>query len=366
MGTQGIGPDKAGTKMQAAKRVCPKCGSAHEQGDAACGSCGFVFASVSAVLSPGTLLHGRYEIDQLISTGGMGHVYLARDRDVFGRDCVVKQVIEKIESAEHRRRLEEEALRMAILSHPGIAMIIDHFVERGQYFMVVERIRGKTLGDVFKDRHGQIGEAEVVAWAIAICDVIAYLHAEGVVHRDISPDNIMLTDRGSVSLIDFGTLRELRYVAAGGTAGMGKYGYAPPEQWEGNAEPRSDLFALGATLYYLLTGYLPLSDSYQTKQMAVASDRRPEFPPIRTRNGRISRSLESILLKALALDVNDRFTSATEMGEALARLQRELTKRPPRRREQWLLRHRIQIIIVGGTLALGLIAAGIYLVVSSG
>ncbi len=103
-------------------------------------------------------------------------------------------------------------------------------------------------------------------------------------HRDISPDNIMLTDDGSVKLIDFGALRELRYVAAGGTAGMGKYGYAPPEQWDGNPEPRSDLFALGATVYYLATGYLPLSDSYQTKQRAVAADRRPEFPPIRTRN----------------------------------------------------------------------------------
>lgn len=308
------------------EQSCPNCSKSYQAGDEVCRYCGFVFPFSTTILSSGTVLQGRYEIQELIHTGGMGYVYLAKDKRLYDRLCIIKQVREKIQSESHQRKLEEEALRMAKLNHPNIANIFDHFVEGGYYFLVVERINGKTLSEVSRERQGQLTEAEVVKWAIAICDVVSYIHQAGIIHRDISPDNIMLTDDGSIKFIDFGTLREFRYVASGGTAGMGKYGYAPPEQWQGRPEPRSDIFALGATIYNLLTGFLPLSKTYQTTGSPQREDLYPQYPPIRTKNPNISIQLDAILQKALQLDINSRFSSALEMKQALKSLDKEITQ----------------------------------------
>jgi peptide/nickel transport system substrate-binding protein len=299
------------------EHFCPNCGKPFETGDEACRYCGFVFPFSTAVVSAGTILHSRYEILELIHTGGMGYVYLARDKTLFDRLCIVKQIRESIQSDTHLKKLEEEALRMSRLNHPNIAMILDHFVENGFYFLVVERIAGKTLSEVFKDNQGKLSEDQVIKWALTICDVIIYIHKEGVIHRDISPDNIMLTDDGTIKFIDFGTLREFRHVTSGGTAGMGKYGYAPPEQWQGKPEPRSDLFALAATIYYLLSGYLPLSKEYVTGHSPQRDDFYPRFPPIRTRNPAVSLQLETVLAKSLQLEPAARFASAAEMKTSL-------------------------------------------------
>jgi ABC-type transport system substrate-binding protein/cyclophilin family peptidyl-prolyl cis-trans isomerase/serine/threonine protein kinase len=243
----------------------------------------------------------------------MGYVYLAKDKNLFDRLCVVKQVRDRLQSKEHQEKLEEEALRMAKLNHPNVAMILDHFVETGYYFLVVEHIRGKTLSEVFEENNGPLEENEVLQWAKTICDVLVYLHNEGVIHRDISPDNIMLTSDGAIKFIDFGTLRELRKVASGGTAGMGKFGFSPPEQWQGKPEPRSDIFALGATLYFLLTGFLPLSSEYQSGQGSQRTDFYPNFPPIRKKNPVISGQFESVLQKALYLEISTRYATASDM-----------------------------------------------------
>jgi len=314
------------------EKVCPNCNKPYQTGDEICRYCGFVFPFSTVILPSGTVLKGRYEVQQLIHSGGMGYVYLAKDKNLFDRTCIVKQVRERIHSEEHQKKLEEEALRMAKLNHPNVAMILDHFVELDYYFLVVERIQGKTLSEVFKECHGQLKEGEVVRWAIAICDLISYIHKEGVIHRDISPDNIMLTEDGAIKFIDFGTLREFQYVIPEGTAGMGKYGYTPPEQWEGRPEPRSDIFALGATLYYLLTGFLPLSKTYQTGQAPQKEDFNPQFPLIRSKNPTISPQLEDILQKALQLNINKRYTSAMEMRQALGKLEQEITKPKPKAR----------------------------------
>jgi len=299
---------------------CPNCGSTYETGDEICRICGTILPLSAAVIPAGKILQTRYEIQDLVHSGGMGYVYLATDKRLYDRFCIVKQIKEPIKSETHRKKLEEEALRMAKLDHPNVAMILDHFIDSGYYFLVVERIHGKTLSEVLKERHGHLTEHEVVGWAIAICDVVSYLHKEGIVHRDISPDNIMLTGEGSIKFIDFGTLRELRYIVPGGTAGMGKYGYTPPEQWQGKPEFRSDIFALGATMYYLLTGFLPLSREYLTRQTPQKDDFNPSFPPIRTKNSNVSPQLEAALQKALRLDVNDRYSSVAELGEALRNL----------------------------------------------
>jgi serine/threonine protein kinase len=269
------------------------------------------------ILPCGATLRQRYEIQRLFHSGGMGDIYLAADKTLFNRLCVVKQVRERILSEAHRKKLEEEALRMSRLSHPGIAMILDHFVEDDYYYLVVEYIQGKTLSEIYKEHQSKLTEIEVVAWASSICDVISYIHGEGILHRDISPDNIMVTREGAIKFIDFGTLRELRYIAAGKTAGMGKYGYTPPEQWQGKPVAQSDIFALGATLYHLLTGYLPLSKSYVTGHAPQREDFYPQFPPIRSWNPLVSAGLEAVLRKALRLEIEERYSSALEMREAL-------------------------------------------------
>lgn len=303
------------------EQSCPNCSKPYQIGDEVCRYCGLVFPFATVVISPGRTLQGRYEIQELIHTGGMGYIYLAKDKRLYGRPCIVKQVRESIKSESHQKKLEEEALSMTKLAHPNIAMILDHFVEDGYYFLVVERIVGKTLGEVFKERHGQFTEKEVLGWAVTICDIVSYLHSKGVIHRDISPDNIMLTEDNTIKFIDFGTSREFRYFGTGGTVGIGKYGYTPPEQWRGKPEQRSDIFALGATFYYLLTGFLPLSQVYVTGQSPQKEDFNPVFPPIRTRNPRISASFEAVLQKALQLDINNRFSSAAELGQALRSLE---------------------------------------------
>ena len=300
--------------------TCPNCGQSYTAGDEICKYCGYVFPFSTDVLEPGTILQARYKIEELTHSGGMGYVYPAKDIKLHDRLCIVKQVKEPVKSDDDLRKLEEEAIEMAKLNHPNVAMIFDHFVEGQFYFLVVEHISGQTLGEVFQQRNGQLKEDDVLDWAISMCDVVSYLHKEGIVHRDISPQNIMLTDDGIIKFIDFGTLRELRHIATGGTAGMGKYGYTPPEQWLGKPEPRSDIFALGATIYYLLTGFLPLSKEYLAGQEPQKSEFNPDFPPIREKNHRVSPELETILREALQLDVNRRHSSAIELGQAFRSL----------------------------------------------
>ena len=311
-----------------AEQSCPNCGKPYQIGDEVCRFCGLVFPFSTVVIPPGRLLQGRYEIRELIHTGGMGYIYLAKDKRLYDRDCIVKQVRESIKSDAHRKKLEEEASSMAKLDNPNIALILDHFVEDGYYFLVVERIVGKTLGEVFKERQGQLTEQEVLDWAVTICDVVGYLHSKNVLHRDISPDNIMLTENNALKFIDFGTSHEFRYFGSGGTVGIGKYGYTPPEQWRGKPEQRSDIFAMGATIYYLMTGFLPLSQAYVTGKAPQKEDFNPEYPPIRTKNPKISTGLESVLQKALQLDIDKRYATAADFCQTLRSLEPKGKKKP--------------------------------------
>ena len=343
-------------------QTCPNCNKPIQLGDEVCRYCGFAFPFSTSILPPESILHNRYEIQELVHTGGMGFVYLAKDKTLFDRLCVVKQVRDQLQSKEHQEKLEEEALRMAKLNHPNVAMILDHFVESSYYFLVEEYIRGKTLSEVFEERDSPLQETGVLQWAKTICDVLIYLHSKGIIHRDISPDNIILTSDGSIKFIDFGTLRELREVTTGGTAGMGKFGFSPPEQWQGRPEPRSDIFALGATLYFLLTGFLPLSREYQAGQGSQRADFYPDFPPIRGKNSGISAQFERILQKALYLDIDNRYASASDMWHELDEL---LTQQHERKSKASNIkskpfRSRTYAIVASIFIVLGFVGTGIY------
>lgn len=295
---------------------CPKCNKPCKPGMQACAYCGFVFPFSTDMLEEGTLLQGRYEIRRLIHSGGMGYVYLAEDKRL-DRQIVIKQVKQTIKSKLHLEQLEKEALNMAQLNHSNVAMILDHFTENNFYFLVVEYVRGRTLAEIFDERGQNISEADVIRWMIPVCDAVAYMHGRGLVHRDISPDNIMLTPDGHIKMVDFGTLHELSTVSAKKAGKEGKFGFTPAEQWQGNPVPQSDIFTIGATIYYLLTGYLPVSNECRTDGKPQPQDYSPVYPPARTINTRIGIELEGILGTALQPEVTKRYRSIEELARLL-------------------------------------------------
>ena len=253
----------------------------------------------------------------------MGTVYFAIDRQAEDHECVVKQPKNPVSSNVVLEKLREEAKRMAALSQAvggRMPAILEDFVEDGWFYVVQQRVPGKTLEELFNEKHPR-EQKEVIEWAIQCCMVLKRIHEHGILHRDISPDNLMLTNVGDITFIDFGTLRELLRIMTEGTVGMGKFGYTPPEQWAGRPVPQSDIFALGATVYFLLTGFLP-PHSEQLRRFGnpLPSDFSPVFPPIRTVNPAVSPALESVLARALNLDTDKRYASPDEMRGDLEKL----------------------------------------------
>lgn len=313
----------------AAIMECPKCGSQYKAGEDTCATCGYRLSSApspqsgkSGNLPTGTVLRGRYEItSEHPKERGMGVVYFALDRQAENKPCVVKQVKEPVTSEEILRKLQEEARRMASLSQAiggRLPEILEDFVEDGRFHVVQQRIPGKSLEDIFSER-SPLEESEVVGWGIQCCRVLQLIHDRNLLHRDISPDNLMLTPMGDIMFIDFGTLRELKRIARG-TAGIGKFGFTPAEQWQQKPVPQSDIFALGATIYFLLTGFIPISNQLKTGGSPTRTDYEPAFPPIREKRQDLSPRLESVLCQALDMTPSARYASANVLRAELERI----------------------------------------------
>lgn len=222
----------------------------------------------------GMLINNRYKIQKLLGRGGFGQTYLAYDTQCFNHPCVLKEFA-PASGAEYavqkaRELFEREARVLYEIDHPQIPKFLAWFVDQGRLFLVQEYITGKTYAQLLRQRQQQgqtFAEAEVIQWLLDLLPVLQYLHQRQIVHRDISPDNIMLPDGLGTRpiLIDFGlvkqTLNQLRseigYVG-GAASFVGKFGYAPPEQMRmGQCFPSSDIYALGVTALVLLTGQEP-------------------------------------------------------------------------------------------------------------
>jgi serine/threonine protein kinase len=254
--------------------LCPQCG--HDVRNAArfCPRCGRLLKDQ---LEPGSQLgDGHYRIVRSISKGGMGAVYLAQDSGAFDRLCIVKQMLEYYDPSnpddrqKAQQRFEDEGRTLAGLSHPGIPRIYSFLQEAGRYYIVMEYVQGDNLA-TFTTREGDRGpiaparrlpREEMVRYTIQVCQILEYLHnpARPVVHQDIKPANIILEPwMGEVRLVDFGTARQRDHASSGepGTdersSIYGTAGYAPPEQYRGQPVSRSDVFALAATTYHVLT-----------------------------------------------------------------------------------------------------------------
>jgi serine/threonine protein kinase len=294
------------------------------------------FAGSGALLSNGGVLAGRYEVIGQLGLGGMGAVYLARDRELFGRLCVVKQMHASFASQSEWRKAEEDFQREAAVlarlnqpGHPHIPEVYAYFVERGDRFLVMKYIEGESLEGRLVRLKRPLAEAEVVRCAIEVADALVYLHSrkpEPVVHRDIKPANIILDPEDRIWLVDFGLARAVtrtgaRVMVAGGkTVAAGTPGYTPLEQWQMQASPKSDVYALGATMHHLLTNGDPRDrfSSYAELDLDVLRS-LSRFPLLAEARPDINPALAALVTRCLDADPRVRPT-AQELKIELGRL----------------------------------------------
>jgi serine/threonine-protein kinase len=226
-----------------------------------------------ANLQPGEILRDRYCIVGLIGAGGMGAVYLADDNRLEGRQCAIKETFpqpslnsEMAQAA--RKQFYQEASTLARLDHPGLPKVSDFFANDERDYLVMDFVPGQNLLEIVTESRREarfLDEGEVLGWIDQLCDTLSYLHSRQpvVLHRDIKPANIKLTPDGRLKLVDFGLVKPLDPddpSTLTGLQGAGSLPYAPLEQYVdhlGHTDARSDLYALGATLYHLLTGNTP-------------------------------------------------------------------------------------------------------------
>jgi serine/threonine protein kinase len=289
-------------------------------------------------LTAGTKL-GPYEILAPLGAGGMGEVYRARDTRL-GRDVAVKVLPERlISSPDFRQRFEREARAISSLQHPHICVLHDigHDEAVGE-FLVMEFLEGETVAARLKK--GKLPLQELLKIGMEIADALDKAHRKGLVHRDLKPANIMLTKNGA-KLMDFGLAKPTALIAAGGTASapllsaamtvdgpspaspitsagsvIGTIQYMSPEQIEGKeADARSDIFALGATLYEMATGERAFQGRSQISVASAILEKDPE--PISRTQPFAPPALDRVLAQCLAKNPDDRLQSAHDMGLAL-------------------------------------------------
>ena len=229
-------------------------------------------------LEPGDLVYdSQYTVERQLAFGGLSAIYLARRKDqnkVVLKEAVVPQneKAELIEQSHHM--LDREAKMLAALSHQQIARVFDHFVDQGRHYLVIEYIPGQDLRQLVQEEGAQ-KEKQVLVWAEAMAAMLIYLHeqAEPIIHRDFTPDNLLLKTDGSIVVIDFGAANFFLGTATGTM--IGKQSYIAPEQLRGKATCQSDIYAFGCCLFYLSTGEdpEPLSASHpQQKVPSLSND----------------------------------------------------------------------------------------------
>ena len=284
--------------------ICPQCGASLE------------VPSVSLALPLGTkLFGGKYTVGKVLGQGGFGITYMGADtllsrpvaiKELFPEGCqrngttVQPTRIPASDFSYMKQRFLDEARLLASLNHPGIVRVYDFFEENNTAYMVMEYLRGKSLGKLVGERGGALSEQEAVGYILKVCEALEVVHKAGYLHRDIKPDNIIVCEDGRVVLVDFGAARAFMAGKTGRMTVILTPGFAPLEQYAEQAKrgAYTDIYALGATLYYLLTGQVPVS----------AADRFSgvELRSVREINPRVSEVVSEAVMKAMAMRVDER------------------------------------------------------------
>jgi serine/threonine protein kinase len=319
--------------------ICPACGSHTNKNENFCHDCGFVLTELSLpkipqynktddnrynaetiaekrisvttpqkavlVLPDGFLLKEKYRL-KFLTVGGMANIYQAIDimtdlkyiiKEAYSPDINEKEIM--------TMALLQERDTLARLSHPGIVKAKDLFQYLGTYYLVLEYVQGKNL-DVYAKKMGIfIDEKEVLSWSVQVCDTLDYLHnlPEPMVYRDIKPENLMVDVFGRVKLIDFGIARNFKENKSKDTMAIGTPGFAAPEQYgKKQTDHRSDIYSLGATIHYLLSG----NDPRERENPLL-------FPPLENFNPSVTQITRKIISKAIKLERDERYQTAREM-----------------------------------------------------
>ncbi len=270
-------------------------------------------------LLPGQVIHNRYEVISLLSPGGMSAVYEVMDTTLNLR-CALKEMMPypgtpKGALPQLRAQFQQEARLLAELRHPNLPRVTDHFEDDGNVYLVMDYIYGKRLDEVVI-QNDRLSEEKTLDLAQQLLDALAYCHGQGVIHRDVKPQNVIVTSRGRAVLVDFGLAKlvspdnpRTRTVMQG----LGTPEYAPPEQYDtkkGHTDARTDIYSLGATLHHALAGDPP--------PMLAERVIKPEsLVPIQELRDDVSLRVSQVIIKAMALQPERRFQDIAKMHKAL-------------------------------------------------
>jgi serine/threonine protein kinase len=281
-------------------------------------------------LPSGHLLHQRYSIQSGIGQGGFGITYLAYDQKLDQEVCIKELFVSgnstrgtnltvhsqstgDFSFADFVQRFVQEARQLARFQHPNIVRVLDIFQENGTAYTVMEYVKGETLKSKIQ-REGAMGEKAAMSTISQLLDAVEEVHNKGMLHRDIKPDNVLITPEGRLVLIDFGSAREFAEGRTTTQTAMLTPGYAPIEQYSTRAQrgPFTDIYALGATMYYLLTGEKPIPATDRSLEDLVAPHQI---------NSSISTQVSSAVMLAMELKPEHRFQTVSDMRDAVKTLQ---------------------------------------------
>lgn len=271
------------------------------------------------MLTPETVLQDRYRVLRQLGQGGMGAVYEALDQRL---DTTVALKETFFADERLRKQFEREARLLARLHHPALPRVSDHFSEADGQFLVMQFIPGDDLAEMMNRKRGPFPPAQVLAWADQLLDALDYLHTQDpqIVHRDIKPQNLKLTARGQIILLDFGLAKGQHGEVSRVTTSASIFGYtpnyAPLEQIQGlGTDSRSDLYSLGATLYHLMTGIKP--PDALTRAAALVNGQPDPLVNASEANAEVAPEVDQVLAKSMAQNRDQRYATAAEMRRAL-------------------------------------------------
>jgi eukaryotic-like serine/threonine-protein kinase len=308
----------------------------------------------------GRVLRGKWRIERRLGSGGMSTVYAATHRN--GKAVAIKVLSDEYASnAAVRRRFLREGYIANRVGHPGAVSVHDDDIEDGLCFLVMELVQGKSLETHCQNRGGRLESAEVVGLTEQLLEVLVSAHANGIVHRDVKPANLLVTPQGELRLLDFGiaSLRESGGAASHTGSGtmLGTPGFMAPEQARGRVEQvdeRTDIWSVGATMFRLLSGHL-VHERATNQECAIATATEPA-PSLASLSDGTPRGLCAVVDRALSFDPAQRFASAREMLSALRAL--EAPEQPDVRPAQRSLRRPAGVALLAVFSAAGLYGLG--------